>query len=158
MKLALNLVLAASLITPLSSLAADAHSHEGHGKTKLELNAGQKWATDDALRTAMTALHGSVSATLERIHTGQASNADYAALGKQAQDQVAYMVQNCKLSPQADAQLHQVIAKILGAADVFSAKSSAKKQAAATVQMAHSLNTYSQYFEHPGWKRIVLAH
>src|SRR3990167_8357435 len=79
---------------------------------KLELNAGKKWGTDDALRKAMSGIQTSVTQTLPAAHAGKASAADYDAFGKDVTAQVTYMVENCKLDPQADAQLHIIVADL----------------------------------------------
>ena len=61
MKSPIALMLAVALSSPLAALAAtDAHDHGKSAPHKLELNAGKKWGTDDALRQAMSTIHQTV--------------------------------------------------------------------------------------------------
>ena len=71
MKSPLALLLAVALSSPLAALAAaDAHEHGNSAPHKLELNAGKKWGTDDALRKGMSTIRTSVSQTLPAAHSG----------------------------------------------------------------------------------------
>ena len=110
MKSPIALLLVLAFASPLPILAADSHDH-GHGKSepqKLQLNAGKKWGTDPALRQAMSGIHKTVAHTLPAAHSGKATAADYDTFGKEVTAQVSYMVENCKLDPEADAQLHLI--------------------------------------------------
>lgn len=158
MQFPLSLLIAATLATPLAALAADHHGHDAAATSKLERNAGKKWATDAPLRQAMTALRSAVATTLPKAHAGKATAADYEALSKEANAQVAYIVQNCKLDTKADAQLHTVIAGILNGAEVAEGKQAGKERAEGVVQIAQGLNSYGTYFDHAGWKPIPLPH
>lgn len=157
LKLPMLLLIAATLATPLTALAADSHKH-GSDSHKIELNAGKKWASDAPLRQAMTAIRSSVATTLPAAHSGKATTADYDALGKEVAAQVAYIVQNCKLNPKADAQLHVVIGDIMNGVETVEGKQHDKERASGVVQIAQALNTYGQYFDHAGWKAIKLPH
>jgi len=158
MKFPMYVLIAATLASPLAVLAADHDAHGAAAKHKIELNAGKKWATDDPLRQAMTAIHASVDITLPRAHAGKATTADYDAFSKEVNTQVAYIVQNCKLDPKADAQLHTVIADILAGAEAAAGTQKGKGRAAGVVQIAQGLNTYGKYFDHAGWKPVAVPH
>jgi len=157
LKLPMLLLMAATLATPLAALAADPHKH-GSDSHKLELNAGKKWASDAPLRQAMTAIRTTVAATLPKAHSGKATPAEYEALGKEVGAQVAYIVQNCKLDPKADAQLHVIIGDLMNGVEMAEGKQPGKEKASGVVQMVQALNTYGQYFYHTGWKAIKLPH
>ncbi|WP_042423805.1 hypothetical protein [Comamonas granuli] len=157
MKSPIALLLALSLASPLAALAAaDAHDHGNAAPHKLELNAGKKWGTDQALRQAMGQIHKAVSQTLPAAHSGKATAADYDAFGKEVSDQVTYMVDNCKLDAAADAQLHIIVADLMGGIEAAQGKQGAKKRAAGVVQVAQAANAYGKYFEHTGWQPIKL--
>ena len=116
MKSPLYLLLAAALTLPVAALAAgpSAHDHGTGEPQKVELNAGKKWQIDAPLRQGMGAMRKAVNHMLPLAHAGKAQAADYDALGAEVSRQVAYIVENCKLDPKADAQLHIVIGEILG--------------------------------------------
>lgn len=154
------LLLALALSSPLAVLAADSHDH-GHGKSgpqKLELNAGKKWGTDAALRQAMSGIQKSVSHTLPAAHSGKATAADYDAFGKEVTAQVTYMVENCKLDPKADAQLHLIVADIMNGVEAAQGKQGEKQRAAGVVKVAQAANAYGKHFDHTGWQAIKLPH
>ena len=160
MKSPLYLVLAAALVLPFSTLAASpaAHDHGAAAPQKVELNAGKKWQIDAPLRQGMAAMRKAVSHTLPLAHAGKAQAADYDAFGAEVSKQVAYIVENCKLDPKADAQLHIVIGEILGGVDAAQGKEGEKARAAGVVKVAQALNTYGSHFNHSGWKAIALPH
>jgi hypothetical protein len=147
---------AVSVACAAPALAAeDAHSH-GHGaaEAKLVLNNGQKWSTDAPLRSGMENIRGSVIKNLKAIHANKATNAQYEALAKSVNSEVAGIVQNCKLAPEADAQLHIVIAEMMAGAEAMEGKVKGETRRAGAERVAKALNAYGEHFDHPGWKRL----
>ena len=67
-------------------------------------------------------------------------------------------MENCKLDPKADAQLHIVIGEILGGVDAAQGKEGDKARAAGVVNIAQALNTYGRHFDHSGWQSIQMPH
>lgn len=159
MKSPIALMLAVALSSPLAVLAAaDAHDHGQSAPHKLELNAGKKWGTDTALRQAMSAIQKSVEQTLPAAHSGKATVADYDAFGKEVTAQVTYMVENCKLEPKADAQLHLIVADIMNGVEAAQGKHGEKKRAMGVVKVAQASNAYGKHFDHTGWQAIKMPH
>ena len=149
-------VLLASLLLGISvaAQAAAPHEHHAHGNPepqKLQLNAGQKWATDAPLRQAMSEINQAMATALLRIHKNQFSEADYQALAGTVSQKVAYAVANCKLEAKADAMLHLVIADLLAGAEAMESKQPEARHDGA-VSVLHALQAYGKYFQHPGWK------
>lgn len=133
---------------------AQAHDHghaHDHGATKLSLNKGRKWATDEALRTGMSGMRAEIDRSLHAIHEGRLDAAGYEALAKRLEGEMAQVVANCKLAPEADAQLHLVLAQLGEGVDAMKAGSRREDGAATVVQ---ALNAYGRHFSHPGWKPI----
>lgn len=159
MKSPIALMLAVALSSPLAALAAtDAHDHGKSAPHKLQLNAGKKWGTDEALRQAMSTVHASVAQTLPAAHAGKAKAADYDVFGKNITAQVTYMVENCKLDPQADAQLHLIVADLMSGAEAAQGKNGEEKRASGVVKVAQAANAYGKHFDHAGWKAIQMPH
>jgi len=159
MRTPLALMLAVALSSPLAALAAaDAHDHGKSAPHKLELHAGKKWGTDDALRQGMSTIHASVSKILPSAHSGQATAADYEAFGKDVTAQITYIVENCKLDPQADEQLHIIVANIMGGVEAAEGKQGEKTRASGVVTVAQAANAYGKHFDHAGWRAIKLPH
>ena len=159
MKSPIALMLALALSSPLAVLAAsDAHDHGKSAPHKLELNAGKKWGTDDALRKAMSGIQTSVAQTLPAAHAGKASASDYDGFGKDVTAQVNYMVEHCKLDPQADAQLHIIVADLMAGVEAAQGKHGEKKRASGVVKVAQAANAYGKHFDHAGWKAIQMPH
>ena len=159
MKSPIALMLDVALSSPLAALAAtDAHDHGKSAPHKLELNAGKKWGTDDALRQAMSTIHQTVSQTLPTAHSGKAKVADYEAFGKDVTAQITYIVENCKLDPKADEQLHIIVADMMSGVEAAEGKEGEKKRAAGVVKVAQAANAYGKHFDHAGWKAIKVPH
>ena len=137
------------------AVAADAHQHgqSGADSHKLGLDHGKKWATDEPLRQGMSEIRDLVDAQLEGIHKGKLKPADYAALGEKIEAQVGFVVANCKLDPEADANLHIVVGDILEGVEVMKGKEKKSPRAGAG-KVVDALNNYGNHFDHPGWKRL----
>ena len=153
------LLLSAALFTPLAALAANnAHDHGSTAPQQLQLNAGKKWDTDAPLRQAMAAVHQSVTQILPAAHEGKATAANYDAFGQAIDQQIAYMVENCKLPADADAQLHIVVAELMAGAEAAQGKHGDNQRAAGVVRVAKAANAYGQHFSHTSWKAVALPH
>ena len=108
-----------------------------------------KWPTDEPLRREMTELRGA----LAYAQKARLPSAEYRALGDVLEYRVARIVDECQLPPEADANLHHVVAELVGAADALRAPDG--MHAAAAVRRATvALNEYGKAFDHPGWKPL----
>ena len=132
--------------------ATAAHDH-GHAVAAKPLPSGQRWATDAPLREGMTTMRGALESRLEAIHGDKLGSDQYKALAQVTEKQIAHIVANCKLSPDADAALHGVIAKMGEGAEAMSGKSKVKPREGA-VLLAEALDEYGRLFDHPGWKPL----
>jgi len=146
-----------------SALAADhGHSHESHAShaqeaPKLTLNNGKQWETDGNLRKGMSLIRDALAADLHAIHSGKATAQQYKALAQKTNDQLAFMVKNCKLDKNVDAMLHLVLADIIAGADAMAGKDISEARKGAE-KIAEALDNYGIYFAHPGWQGVKAAH
>lgn len=151
------LALALALSFGTAAQAADAHhDHHGHaGKgpavARLELNDGKKWQTDAPLRAAMTAIRNEFNAAIKPIHAKTFTAAQYAKLATDIEKQVASIVANCRLPPDADAQLHLVVADLAAAATMMKGDDD---RFLGAVRLVRALGAYPKYFAHEGWKPL----
>lgn len=146
----------ASVFAAAPASAADGHRHDSHAV--LTLNKGAKWQTDDALRTGMEQIRSALARAIPEVHAGRYDAAQYRTLGETVERQVAYIVQNCKLQPEADAALHAIIAEIGKGLDVIKAPSGGGRRQDGVIHLARALDDYAAHFEHPGWKRLETGH
>ena len=159
MKSSILLLIAGVLAFPLLLQAEPTnHDHGASAPHKIELNAGRKWATDEALRKGMTAIRTLVGAALPAAHAGKLTPGQYDALANDVNAQLTYIVQNCKLDPKADAQLHIVIGDIAKGVETVQGKRPGAGRSSGVVEIAHAMNTYGEYFNHPGWQAVKLPH
>jgi hypothetical protein len=125
-----------------AAAAGEAHEHgQGHGagEAKLVLDHGKKWQTDAPLRRGM-----------ENIRAVLATRQKPEALAELVNAEVAYIVQNCKLPADADAQLHLLIAELLAGADEMKGARAGE----GVERVVKALNEYGRYFDHPGWRKL----
>ncbi|MCG2577482.1 hypothetical protein LZ012_10800 [Dechloromonas sp. XY25] len=149
--LALLLTVALAAASPL--LAAD-HHHHGHAaqeSSPLQLNAGKKWATDEALRQGMNSINQAMAKAQPQIRQNSFSDDQYRELAATIGKNVGDIVENCKLEPKADAMLHLVIADLQAGAEMMAGKTQGARHEGAD-KVFKSLKAYGQYFQHPGWK------
>ena len=135
---------------PAAVSAAAPHGPDGHAM-ELRLDNGQKWLTDEALRTGMGRIHDAVDAALPLIHADRYGAAEFSALADRVQEQVDYVVANCKLPEEADIQLHLALAQVLDGINAMKEEGGQEQGALAIVQ---ALNAYGSHFDHPEWKPL----
>jgi hypothetical protein len=137
------------------AIGSDVHSQEhGAGEPKLVLNHGKKWPTDAPLRQGMGNIRNALAKEVKAIHAGKATPKQYEALAQKLTTEVAGIVQNCKLEPEADEQLHIVIAELMGGAEAMEGKAQGVTRQAGAERVAKALNAYGEHFDHAGWKRL----
>lgn len=135
--------------------AEEAHSHgPAAGEAKLVLDHGKKWPTDAPLRQGMESIRAAVAKDVTAIHTDKATPKQYQALATKVTSEVSGIVQNCKLEPQADAQLHLVIAEMMAGVEAMEGKAPGETRRAGAERVAKALNAYGEFFDHAGWKRL----
>ena len=150
MKPTLIALLAAAVVTSAPGAASAYEQHPGHdAPARLVLDGGRKWATDEPLRRQMSGLRDALAYAQKR----RLPAAEYRGLGDVMEYRVARIVDECRLSPEADANLHIVVAELVGAADALRAPDAAHSHAAVR-RATLALNEYGRHFEHPGWKPL----
>jgi len=131
---------------------ADHADHASHASSAaLVLNNGKKWETDAPLRAGMLRIRALV-APLQGATAAQSLDPTQAkAVADGVQAQVAYLVSNCKLAPQADAVLHVLIAQMLDGAQQLAQDAPTGQ---GIVVIGQALRHYPQYFDHPAWPAL----
>jgi hypothetical protein len=147
-----------SVVPGVSVAGHHDHQHDGGGVAKLTLNNGRKWSTDESLRQGMSRIRDTLEANLPAIHTGKTSPAQFEALAKKVNGELAFIVKNCKLDPQADAMLHLVLADIIAGADGMAGKDKGLGRREGALKIVQALESYAAYFDHPGWRAPKTPH
>jgi len=156
MKLPILIATILLLAAAPSFAAQDTHDHgQAQHSAKLQLNAGKKWETDAPLRKAMGEVRQSMASSLHAIHDNKLSPQAYGGLAKGVEGAVGDMVANCKLGPQADAQLHIIIADLLAGAEQMAGKAKQAKPMDGAVKVIGALNNYGKYFNDSGFRPIT---
>lgn len=150
------LVAAATAVVAPAVLAATpaGHDHAAASHAQLTLDHGRPWGTDATLRDGMGRIRGLVADALPDAHAGRLDATQSAALAGRIEQEVANIVANCKLEPQADAMLHLVIAQIAGGVDTLAGKTPDATAPQGLVRIAGAVNDYGRFFDHPGFAPI----
>lgn len=144
------LVLFMSSIPGLVGAHDHEHSHDAGPTGKLELKQGAKWPTDAHLRQGMDGIRHAMHEKNAALNSGAFSVEQAHTLSKKVNEQVAFMVQNCKMDSDADAVFHLVLADIIAGADALAGQDMGKARQGAE-KISHALVNYGVYFDHPGW-------
>ncbi|HEY1042857.1 MAG TPA: hypothetical protein VGE60_03255 [Telluria sp.] len=146
------MVLAACLASLVPSQARQSHDHHAeHAVKEIELDHGRRWATDAPLRAGMERIRAAVAtATAQGLDDAKAQ-----ALVAAVEDGIAFMVRNCRLKPEADANLHVLLGRLAAAATAVKANPRAPD---GLPSMREAIGAYPRYFDHPGWQAIGHAH
>lgn len=126
------------------------HGHSEHAVAGLILNDGKKWQTDAALRQGMSEINNAVMKAADAYHHDALTQADANKLALKINEQVNYLIKNCKLEPKADATLHVLIGDLLGAAEKIKAEPLSSKGMPRAVK---AIMAYPEYFDHTGWAK-----
>lgn len=158
--LVLSLLLATASAALSPALAAPpAHAHDERGAApQLRLDHGRKWAGDAPLREGMTRMRALVAPQLAAAHAGTLGAQEYAALASKLDVEVAGIVSNCRLPPQADAVLHAILSELMAGSSAMAGRTPGADRAHGLVQVATAVNTYGRYFEHKGFAPIPVGH
>lgn len=134
--------------------AAEAGHDHGHAATAAKpLPAGKRWTTDAPLRDSMTQIRQSLESKLDAIHKNKLPADEYKALAEHTDKQIANIVANCKLPPDADAALHGIIAQIGEGTEAMAGKSKLEPREGA-IKIVKALDEYGRTFDHPRWKPL----
>lgn len=134
--------------------APDGHGHEAHGASdaKLKLNSGEKWKTDAPLRANITLIRDDLAAMMGSIHDGSFTAAQYTDLAGRIEKHLLSMIAQCKLPPDADAQLHVLLVDFFAGVNAMKGDENRMQGA---VKIVRGLEAYSTYFDHPDWKPLA---
>jgi len=151
--LATVLVWASSSAVP--AIAQHQHEHEHDpGATavaSIELDAGRRWATDASLRAGMADIRAAFDADHPAIHDGKQTDAQYEALASRIELQVNSIVANCRLPPQADANLHYLIADLSQGVSLMRGQDPARSRHDGAALVHGALRAYVEFFDDPDW-------
>ena len=142
---------------PAGATTPSHDSHAAHGSgaatSRLAFDHGAKWPTEPALREHMGGIRSALAPHSRAILSGSLTDAQAATIGAAIEGRVAAIVADCKLPPEADANLHLVVADLLQAADVLQGRTKMKPQNG-TALAVRATQMYATYFDHPGWKPV----
>jgi hypothetical protein len=133
-----------------TTAAADDHAHHHDASSKVALQrppGGGNWHTDAPLRQGMETIHTALAAALPIFEQGELSAPAATTLAGAVTGQVQFMLANCKLEPDADAQLHILIVQMMSAAEAMVADAAS---AEGVPKLHQALQLYGDYFDHPG--------
>lgn len=136
--------------------AADAHAHDEHAahatheaqSATLNLNQGERWETDEPLRKGMLEIRQAVEKASADSGTGELSALQAEELTLALDGSVDFIIEQCKLEPEADANLHVILAEILSASGALKSEPHAED---ALARIHGALENYAHYFNHPDW-------
>jgi hypothetical protein len=129
--------------------AHEQDSHAGHGAGDLSLNNGEQWQTDAVLRRGMTEIRVAVDMLTPKLAAGQLNQNQADQLSEVVNGSVNTMIEQCKLEPVADANLHIILAQMLTAAAQVKASPLSGEGIPA---LSKALESYGHYFNHALWQ------
>jgi hypothetical protein len=151
-KLLTSAIITLAITTPLQAeTLATGHGHDQHANALLTLDNGKKWQSDAPLRQGMQSISDAVMKNIAAFHHGKLTQADAEKLAKHINDQVTFLITNCKLESKADAALHAIIGELLSGAGAMT-KDPQSMQGMPT--LVNALLQYPEYFVHKDWQGI----
>ncbi len=130
----------ATSAAPVVHDAQDAHDAHGSQDVAVAAPEGGLWPTDEALRTGMSRIEAAVeqsSVPLSSEHAGE--------LARTVEENVTFIVKNCKLPPEPDAALHVLIGRMMTASNQLKDEITSGDGVA---QLVSALHDYRATFDH----------
>lgn len=135
------------------SQPGNVHHHHASNQA-MHLNQGARWETDAPLRKAMATLKNDIRPLMQEIHEDELEAERYDRLALSVENQVTYMIENCELEGEADAQLHLVIAQLLAGASALRGEAQDQARRDGAIRIVGALNDYATYFEDPTFEKL----
>lgn len=133
---------------PAAETETTVDEHAAHatavGELALQLDHGKRWATDEPLRTGMTAIRTAFEANHDAYHDHRMTAAEAGTLADQVDVAIRGIIATCKLPPAADAELHKVLAAALGAVNTLRGA----EFEPGMPRLHEALLAYGEYFDH----------
>ena len=145
-----NLLLPFVLLCAAGSPAfAQDHAHHMPSAAVAADAPAQRWLADAPLREGMGRI-GRTVATFEHHEHGHMNQEQALALATLLEQDIRFLIANCKLEPAADAALHGIIGRLSMAA--LAMKADPEDHRAISL-MRDSLRDYGRQFDDPGFDR-----
>ncbi|HET9653296.1 MAG TPA: hypothetical protein VFP36_13935, partial [Usitatibacter sp.] len=142
---------AAAAFASVPAFVFAGQSHSQHPQAhQLTLDKGGKWKIDEPLRTGMESIRDQVTQMHLAGERAPLKTEWYRSLGLSIQQEIAAIVKNCQLDPQADANFHILLAQLDEAAEALK-RNTAGDARRGMKQARETLEHYGRYFDHPGW-------
>ena len=138
--------LVALAAAPASNVLAQDHAHPAAAASTGAVPV-QRYATDATLRAQMREIRG-VVLELERGRHGPITSEATTRLADRITGHVNTIIVNCKLPPDADAALHDIIGPLLQNASALKADPARGDAVAA---MRRAIDQYARTFDDPGF-------
>ena len=135
-------------IDAASAVEQHQHTNKQHTSFTMQLNQGQKWKTDSTLRQGMKRINNNVIKAKPAFNAETLTAPDAKILAKYINQEIEYIITNCKLEPMADSTLHVLIGELLHGTKILGKE---PLSAEGLPRIINALNTYPEYFNHPGW-------
>lgn len=139
---------------PLQAEQVHHHHPDEDVLNMLVLNNGTKWPVDTVLSEAMLRLRAQLLTHLDDIHHKRFTAPQYQQFSQVLQQEVNHIVANCKLTPEADAQFHLVLAAMMQSQQAM-AKDDVDLQRQGAVQLLRALQRYPDYFQDDAFLPLV---
>ena len=128
-----------------------AHGHDAHAAAEAAPAPEKRWAVDAPLQTGMAKIRAAVD-SLAHHEMGHLDAAQVTTLATTIEEQVQYLIANCKLDPKADAALHGIIASLLAGAKALKDKPA---DAAPVATLRAALAEYPKLFDDATWQPLA---
>ena len=131
------------------AMAADKHEHEhqpGPDDHSVEAKVGKKYESDAPLRSYMGKIRADVQSALDQVHQGRMKDKDYQILAQKTDQSVQSIFKECKLTAEADAALHGILAKIMAGSAAMKSGTSSEARREGLLKVSDGLKSYGKTF------------
>ncbi len=126
-----------------------AHDHRATATT-LELSpGGHKWPSDAPLSQAMQRIRNVLQPDADAILAGRLDKRQYRRFAKSINGEIATMVANCGLPPEADARFHLILSEMMDGVAAMEGQDEIGTRQQGAVRILSAIEAYATYFDDP---------
>lgn len=135
-----------------SSVFAEGRPHAPTGHAGSQAQAGKRLETDSVLKSGMDGIRQAMLARRAEIEADSLKRQDYQRLAEMLDQHITRIVQNCKLSPEADRAFHGIVlADLMRDTALMRTSPKVQVQRVSALGIFQTLRHYGENFQHPGW-------
>lgn len=133
--------------------AQETHDHGMHA-AEAKPKPGKKFESDKPLRSHMGAIRNEIQGQMKAVHKKTMTAGAYEKMSANIDKSVKLIFKDCKLTPDADAALHSILAEVMTGSTAMATGADLDARLEGYLKVIQGIEQYARTFNDPTWKPI----